>query len=159
MYPVNDIDAQLLLATFIAAKRRPAELSDVIAAAEVLGCRITIARPWVDTLRRATSQGLIVANGSGFELSEAALALCAALPKKAANEERLFLIRQELNAYEPAELSPEAEVSEQAFSQAMQLHTELKSRSGKNQLMPKPLTAPTRRPFGKRPPTGARRRR
>ena len=37
MYPINDIDAQLLLATLIASKRRPAELVEIVAAADVLG--------------------------------------------------------------------------------------------------------------------------
>ena len=37
MYPIHGTDAQLLLATLIAAKRRPAALTDIVAAAEFMG--------------------------------------------------------------------------------------------------------------------------
>ena len=41
MYPIHDTDAQLLLATLIAAKRRPAALADIVAAAEFMGFPVT----------------------------------------------------------------------------------------------------------------------
>ena len=55
MYPTHDVDAQLLLATLIAAKRPPAELVELVAAAEFLGCPIKSASLWTAALKRAVS--------------------------------------------------------------------------------------------------------
>ena len=46
MYPIHDTDAQLLLATLIAAKRRPAALTDIVAAAEFMGFPVTAPAAW-----------------------------------------------------------------------------------------------------------------
>ena len=55
MYPINDIDAQLLLATLIAAKRRPAELVEIVAAADVLGCPVESGNLWAESFRRCAT--------------------------------------------------------------------------------------------------------
>lgn len=165
MYPVHDIDAQLLLATLIAAKRRPAELAEIVAAAEFLGCPVTAPRAWADALRRATSHGLILATetatGPTCTLSPAAQTLIQGLPKKAETAERVFLTREKLAAYTPAEQSAEAPVSEEQFNEALKAHAALAAQGGKNLLMPKPKADPEdarRRGPGKRPFGGGRRR-
>jgi hypothetical protein len=60
MRPINDIDAQLLLATLIASKRRPAELVEM-AAADVLGCPVTSGNLWAESFRRFATHDLMVA--------------------------------------------------------------------------------------------------
>ena len=50
MYPIHDTDAQLLLATLIAAKRRPAALTDIVAAAEFMGFPVTAPGAWATVL-------------------------------------------------------------------------------------------------------------
>lgn len=166
MYPVHDIDAQLLLATLIAAKRRPAELADIVAAAEFLGCPVSAPRAWADALRRATSHGLILATettaGPTWSLSPAAQTLSQGLPKKAETAERVFLVREKLAAYTPAAPSAEVPVSEEQFNEALKTHAALAAQGGKNLLMPKPKAEPEdarrRGPGGKRPFGGGRRR-
>jgi hypothetical protein len=43
MYPVHDVDALLLIATTLSSKRRPAELVEIIAAADLLQVAIPAA--------------------------------------------------------------------------------------------------------------------
>ena len=52
MYPIHDTDAQLLLATLIAAKRRPATLQEIVAAAEFIGCPVTAPKAWETAFER-----------------------------------------------------------------------------------------------------------
>ena len=44
-------DAQLLLATLIASKRRPAALAEIVAAAEFMGCPVTASKAWASAFR------------------------------------------------------------------------------------------------------------
>lgn len=139
MYPIHDIDAQLLLATLLASKRRPAELVEIVAAAELMGCPITACNLWAEAFRRFATHGLIVAaDGGGYALTPAAQALGAGLPKKADTEERVFLVREKLAAYKPAEKSSSIPVSWEQFEEALVAHAAVALQGGKNLLMPKP---------------------
>ncbi|KAB2962580.1 hypothetical protein [Zoogloea sp.] len=156
MYPTNDIDAQLLLATLIASKRRPAELVEIVAAADVLGCPVTSGNLWAESFRRFATHGLIVAAEGGYALTPAGQALGEKLPKKADTSERVFLVRERLSAYVPAEKSPSVPMSAEQFEEAMAAHAVAAKQGGKNLLMPKPKVdedaqrgrGPGRRPFG-----------
>lgn len=160
MYPTHDVDAQLLLATLIAAKRRPAELVELVAAAEFLGCPIKSASLWTAALKRAVSHVLIIADGGGFTLTPAAQSVVAGLPKKADSEERVFLVRERLARYEPAAPCAELTLAEEQFEDALRTHASHARQGGANLLMPKPKpeeSAPPRR-GGRRPYTGGSRR-
>ena len=61
MYPIHDTDAQLLLATLIAAKRRPAALADIVAAAEFMGFPVTAPAAWATAFERFVTHGLLTA--------------------------------------------------------------------------------------------------
>lgn len=144
MYPVNDIDAQLVLAILLAAKRRPAHLADLVAAAEVLGFPITAPRPWAETLNRALQRGVVQAVAEGYVLSAHALTFCSTLPKKAETDERVFLIREELKNFPAVDANTDlAPLEEAALRSAVRAHAESKAQGGKNLLMPKPA-APAR---------------
>lgn len=160
MYPTHDVDAQLLLATLIAAKRRPAELVELVAAAEFLGCPIKSASLWTAALKRAVSHGLIIVDGGAFTLTPAAQSVVAGLPKKADSEERIFLVRERLARYEPSAPGAELTLAEEQFEDALRTHASHARQGGANLLMPKPKpeeSAPPRR-GGRRPYAGGSRR-
>ena len=98
MYPIHDTDAQLLLATLIAAKRRPAALTDIVAAAEFMGFPVTAPAAWATAFERFFTHGLLSADGEGYVLTPAAVQLVEGLPKKAEADERVFLVRERLAA-------------------------------------------------------------
>ena len=75
MYPIHDTDAQLLLATLIAAKRRPAALTDIVAAAEFMGFPVTAPAAWATAFERFFTHGLLSADGEGYVLTPTAVQL------------------------------------------------------------------------------------
>lgn len=161
MYPIHDTDAQLLLATLFASKRRPAELVDVVAAAQVLAYPISSASQWAEAFRRLTSHALIIEAAGGYTLSPAGEALCAGLPKKADADEQVFLVREQLSAYTPAQKVAALAISAELFEQAIGAHAALARQGGKNLLMPKPKLDDDelrRRGAGRRPFGTSRRR-
>ena len=157
MYPINDIDAQLLLATLIAAKRRPAELVEIVAAAEFLGCPVTSGNLWAESFRRFATHDLMVAVDGRYALTPAAQALGEGLPKKADTAERVFLVRERLSEYTPAEKTASIPMSVEQMEAAMAAHAANAAQGGKNLLMPKPKRDDEdvrRRPYGGRPGGG-----
>ncbi|MCK6409144.1 hypothetical protein [Thauera sp.] len=154
MYPIHDTDAQLLLATLIAAKRRPAALTDIVAAAEFMGFPVTAPGAWATAFGRFVTHGLLSATGEGYVLTPAAVQLVEGLPRKAAGDERVFLVRERLSAWKPAVEHPGIEISAAHFETALQDHAKLAQQGGKNLLMPKPKRDDEdegRRPYGRRP--------
>jgi hypothetical protein len=154
MYPIHDTDAQLLLATLIAAKRRPAALTDIVAAAEFMGFPVTAPAAWATAFERFCTHGLLAAAGEGYVLTPAAVELVKGLPKKAEADERVFLVRERLSAYKPAVEHAAIEISAARFEAALRDHAKLAQQGGKNLLMPKPKRDDedtARRPYGRRP--------
>ena len=154
MYPIHDTDAQLLLATLIAAKRRPAALADIVAAAEFMGFPVTAPAAWAKAFERFVTHGLLAAVGEGYALTPAALQLVEGLPKKAEADERVFLVRERLAAWKPAVEHASVDIGAAQFEAALQDHAKLAKQGGKNLLMPKPKRDEEderRRPYGRRP--------
>ncbi len=148
MYPIHDTDAQLLLATLIAAKRRPATLEEIIAAAEFMGCPVTAPKAWETAFERLSTHGLLVAEGEGFTLAPAAQTMATGLPKKAETDERVFLVREKLSLHKPTEKTAEIVVTTEQIDLALKAHAALAQQGGKNLLMPKPKREEDNRPRG-----------
>ena len=156
MYPIHDTDAQLLLATLIAAKRRPATLQEIVAAAEFIGCPVTAPKAWETAFERLSTHGLLVAEGEGFALTPAAQAMVTGLPKKAETDERVFLVREKLTLHKPAATVAAVAMTAEQLDVALTAHGALAQQGGKNLLMPKPKREEdnyprgpqARRPFG-----------
>ena len=87
------------LATLIAAKRRPAALTDIVAAAEFMGFPVTAPGAWATAFQRFFTHGLLAAAGDGYVLTPAAVQLVGGLPRKAEADERVFLVRERLAAW------------------------------------------------------------
>jgi hypothetical protein len=154
MHPIHDIDALLLLAVGLASKRRPAELSEVVAAAELIQGAIPAAPKLAEAFSRLSAHGLLCESGGRFALTGAAQTIVTGLPKKADSDERIFTLKQKLYGYEAAAEHPPIEISEAQVVEAVATHHASAQGSGKNMMMPRPKPAEgeVRRPAGGRKP-------
>ena len=141
MHPVHDIDVLLLQATALASKRRPAELPEILAAAELILGNIPFEQKIRESFQRLAAHGLVVAADGGITLTPAGQAIMEGVPKKAKAEERVVLIKDMLDAHpSDGELALIEFTSEQVIA-AIAAHRNSKAGTGKNLLMPKSETA------------------
>ncbi len=161
MHPVHDVDALLLLALGLSAKRRPAELVDIMAATDLIQEAIPADAKLIEAFERLSRHGLIVAVESGYRLGEAAEKIIAGLPRKAEAAERLFIIKDELSVYAaPADQAPIVLVPADVAA-ALVAHKAAAASTAKNLLVPKPKavdTSKSRPGQRQRKPMPARRR-
>ena len=71
MTPIHDIDALLLLATVLSAKRRPARLVEIMAAIDLLHGNIPAEQKLGEALARLAVNGLLVELDGGIALTPA----------------------------------------------------------------------------------------
>lgn len=102
MSSVHDVDVLLLLATSLAAKRRPAEPGEIVAAIDLIQGNVPGEEKLSEAFVRLGSHGLLQGNPAGVALTAAAEALIESLPRKAAPAERLFELKGLLANARPA---------------------------------------------------------
>jgi hypothetical protein len=133
-----DVDVVILLATALSAKRRPATLAEIVAAADLIQGAIPYVEKLGDAIRWLSAHGLISAVEDGFTLTPAAEKIMAAIPKKADTEARIAAVQESLAGYVPkGEFAPIVLTGEQ-LSAAIVAHNAERGTAGKNMLMPKP---------------------
>lgn len=154
MHPIHDLDALLLLAVGLASKRRDAELSEVVAAAELIQGAIPAAPKLAEAFARLSAHGLLCEAEGHFALTGAAQTIVTGLPKKADSDERIFTLKQKLHGYNAAAEHSPIEISEAQVVEAVATHRAAAPGSGKNVMMPRPKPADgeVRRPAGGRKP-------
>lgn len=138
MRPVHDIDAVILMATTLSSKRRPSELVEIVAAADLIQGAIPFVDKLGDAMQRLSRFGLIRAAEDGFTLTAAAETIMASLPKKAGTEELIAALKAELAAYGPTEEWPAVVPTQAQLGEAIRAHKASRKSPGKNLLMPKP---------------------
>lgn len=138
MYPVHDVDALLLIATTLSSKRRPAELVEIIAAADLLQVTIPDESKLVEAFERLSKNGLIVAQDGGFSLTADAQTIMAGQPKRGTSDERIFRVRDDLSAFNTKADQTPVVVTVEQLSTAMLAHKTSGEGTGKNLLAPKP---------------------
>jgi len=138
MRAVQDIDALILMATTLSSKRRPAELVEIVAAADLLQGTIPFAEKLGDAIQRLSMLGLISETEGGFTLTPIAQQVMAKLPRKSVTEEQIVAINCALAAYVPKEEFPPIVLTKEQLSAAIRAHKASRNASGKNLLMPKP---------------------
>lgn len=153
MQTPHDVDVLLLLATLLAAKRRPAELVEIMAAIDLLQKNIPAAPKLVEAFSRLAGQGLLVERDGGYALTSDALQIVADLPRKADTDERLFIARDRLSMHAPKGEHAPIAVGEAALNEAIAAHRAAGKGAGKNLLVPKP------KPEGDKQRPGQRQRR
>ena len=154
MYPVHDVDAVVLLALSFAAKRRPAELTEMIAAIDMAQGAVPPAAKLSQSIYRLSAYGLICAEQGGYLLAKDAQLMLSGQARKAKAPERLYQLREQLADYCLKGEHPALLVSEEQLGLAVLEHE--KACTGKSLLAPKPAEEVRRQPYQ---PFGARRRR
>ena len=91
-----DFDAPLLLALSLAAKRRPANLVEVVAAFDLVHSNIPLPAQFIDAFHRLSQFGLVVTQDGGYTLSPYALNIVSGHKKNATHETRILAIQQNL---------------------------------------------------------------
>lgn len=138
MHPVHDVDVLLILATALSSKRRPAELLDIVSAADLLQKNIPGEAKLVEAFDRLGRSGLITGEAGGFVLTDAAQAIVTDLPRKAETPELLFAIKDRLSAYHVKGEHAGIALDAAAVTTAIQAHRATEKTTAKNLLVPKP---------------------
>lgn len=161
MHPIHDVDALLLLALALSAKRRPAELVEVMAATDLIQQSIPPELKLVDAFARLAVHGLIGEADGGFTLTPEAQKIMGSLSrKKLETEERIFNVREKLAGYNAQGEHATILLTEEQVAAAIAAHRAAVKVPGKNLLVPKPKPeGETHRPGQRqRKPLPARRR-
>jgi hypothetical protein len=137
MYPIHDHDALLLLAISLAAKRRPAEAIEIVAAIDLIQGNVPGEKALVETIDRLGQLGLLRETDGCLGLTPAAEQLVEALSVKLGYPERVFDLRQQLVDYVPTAGSAIAQDAA-AWHAAIVDHRAAGKSGAKNLLMPKP---------------------
>jgi len=136
MYPVHDVDAILLLAMSLASKRRPAELGEIIAAADMTLQIVPTAARLTDSLHRLGNFGLITETQDGYSLTAAAQLMLTGHAKKALPQERIRDIKEHLADHIRPNEQASIQVTEKQVAAAIVAHR--KNKQERSWLMPKP---------------------
>lgn len=152
MYPVHDVDAILLLAVSLAAKRRPAELTEIIAANDLILGAVSAEAELVEAFCQLSLQGLISQIGEGYAPTSEALHLLSGGRKKADNEERLNDLKTALSAYVTRGEHLSILVTVEQLGAAIREHQANKAHAGRNLLVAKPKpVVDSKRPQRRKP--------
>ena len=99
MYPVHDVDAILLLSLSVASKRRPADLSEIIAATDLAQGIIPSAAKLSDAFARLSAYGLIAEIDGGYTLSSDAQQMMASQRKNDDTAKKMYRLKEHLADY------------------------------------------------------------
>lgn len=158
MHPIHDLDVVLLMATTLAAKRRPAELVELIAATDLLTGAIPSETKLAEAFHRLSSCGLICALDSAYTLTPAAQKIMTGLGRKADTQERIFNIKEKLGAFDPQGEFAAITLSAEQLKAAILAHRTAAKAPGKNLLLPKPADTDAKPGQRQRKPLPSRRR-
>lgn len=153
MYPVHDVDAILLLAMSLAAKRRPAELVEIIAAADLAQDAIPPETKLSDSFYRLSEYGLICEQDGGYALTPDAQLIVSGHAKKAKSQERIYDIKEKLADFHLNGEHAIILLTVEQIAAAISAHQATKKSTGKNLLMPKPkpVAEDNKRPGQRKP--------
>jgi hypothetical protein len=136
MVPIHEYDALLMLATALAGKRRAAQLSEIMAAADLLQC-IPRDSSFTEAFNRLSRCGLIREAEGRILLTADGEKIVAGLPAKADTKQRLAVINDNLYAYKLTGEHVPIVVTSTQFKTAIAAHRASGKGAGKNLAMPK----------------------
>lgn len=158
MYPVHDVDAILLLSLSLAAKRRPAELVEIIAATDLAHGTLPSEAKLSDAFARLSAYGLILATDGGYTLAADAQQMMESQRKKDDNEKHIYRLKEHLADYHLKGEHATIVVTEAQLLAAVEAHQKEKLTATRSMLMPKPKPVEDKRRPGKYQPFFARKR-
>lgn len=138
MRTAHDIDAVILMATTLASKRRPAELAEIVAAADLIQGSIPFAEKLGDAIQRLSALGLIEQIDDRFTLTPNGDEIMAQQPKKRVAEDLLSALRGSLAGYHTKAPCAPLILAVERLDAAIKTHKATRKAPGKNLLMPKP---------------------
>lgn len=141
MYPIHDVDVLLLMATALSSKRRPAELEEIVSAAELIKESIPDEAKLIDSFYRISGCGLLQKVGAGYTLTPAAEDVLSGMRKKATTAERFSGVRENLAEFEPTGEHPHIALTHEEMAEAIKAHKLAAKTPGQNLLAPKPKVA------------------
>jgi hypothetical protein len=137
MQSVRDVDAFLMLTLALASKRRPAELAEIMAAADLSHGAIPYRSDLGDAFHQLSTHGLICEEEGRFALTPDAQRIMARQPRKAGTAALIASIKEALYAYNPEGESAAVLLTELELSDAIMKHRTSGQGAGNNLLMPK----------------------
>lgn len=135
---IHDVDALLLLATALAAKRRPAELAEVIAAIDLIQGNIPVEEKLSEAFARLGDAGLLAESEGRVAPTAAAEKLAEMLPPKGEHAQRLFELKSLLGAYTPVGDGAAIAIPPEQLRAAITAHRSAAKEARPNLLVPKP---------------------
>lgn len=138
MHTHHDPDAVILTATLLSSKRRPAQLVDVVAAADLIQGFVPFPEKLGAAIERLSAQGLIVAAEGGLTLTGAARELLAKLPAKLGPQDLAAAVGDSLAGWRPRAGHAPLVLEQQELGAAVRAYKAIRKAPGKNLLMPKP---------------------
>jgi len=99
MYPIHDVDVILLLSLSVAAKRRPADLTEIITAIDLAYDAIPSENRLSDAFARMSAYGLVIEIEGGYTLSADAQEMMTSQRKNDDTEKKLFRLKEHLADY------------------------------------------------------------
>jgi hypothetical protein len=143
MHPIHAVDVLLLMAMALASKRRPAELSEIMAAADLVSGSIPLDVDLAGAFLRLSTHGLIGEEAGRFTLTPDALELMAGVryKKKAEMPERLHALEQQLAGYTARGEGADIRLATEAVRAAIVAHRTFLKGPGRDMLVPRPKAA------------------
>ena len=138
MHTHHDLDAVILTATMLSSKRRPAQLVDVVAAADLIQGFVPFPEKLGAAIERLSALGLIAAAEGGLTLTPAAHDLLAKQPAKTSPEDLAAAVADSLAALRPRAGQPALVPDPQELGAAVRTYKATRKSAGGNLLMPKP---------------------
>lgn len=133
----HDLDAVILMAATLASKRRPAELVEIVAAADLILGFVPFAEKLGAAIERLSARGLIGMSEGDFTLTDAGREMMSKQPRKASQEEIIAALKNSLAARRPRTEHPPILLEPEQLGTAIRAHKATR-KTGKNVLMPKP---------------------
>jgi len=144
MDSVRDVDAFLLMALALASKRRPAELAEIMAAADLTHGAIPYRAELGDAFHELGAHGLIQEIEGRYTLTPDAQKIMGSQSRKAGVVELIAGIREALITYNPVGEHAPILLSEEQLSDAIVAHRSSAQGAGRNLLIPKSKVPETR---------------
>lgn len=133
----HDLDAGILMAATLSSKRRPADLVEIVAAAELILGFVPFAEKLGAAIERLSARGLIGMSEGGFTLTDAGQEMMSKQPRNASQEDIIAAVKSSLAVWRPRVEHPPVLLEPEQLGAAIRAHKATR-KTGKNVLMPKP---------------------
>lgn len=125
------------MAVMISSKRRPAELVEIVAAADLILGFVPFAEKLGAAMERLSGRGLVSMSEDGFTLTAAGREMMSKQPRKASQEDLIAAVMDSLAAWRQRAECPPIRLEREQLDGAIRAHTAMR-KTGKSVLMPKP---------------------